>query len=376
MLQGPPGDELRQKLVDRKMDSGALWLRATDGKMPRHAGLTRRAQCLMSQLRAARCYVTHDVKFRFGQHSRTLAVPADGKHGLKVKDRVVTDVAGGSPAEKARVAVGSTITAVDGSDVSSDAALRRRLTAAKGTEVKLQLREHPSPNCPECGEPDSTEHMLQHCPAYALQRHGIFGTHDPPTSVLRTAPHLVLRFLRKIGRIDARGYGFPDEDGDAPHGPAKPPGQALSNGPTKLPGQGKRNDPTKAPGQGKCCPPHPAAPAAAAPASAAPSAASTSPPTSGSPPPPVARPDASGAAPARAAKAAGAGPTPPPPPTTSTSHTPSTACTATTASSSSSLRAAPPRKSGSPASGSVAPSLRGSCQAAIGHAGRCARPPS
>ena len=43
--------------------------------------------------------------------------------------------------------------------------------------------------------------MLCRCPAYAGARNGVFGSPDPPLTVLRTAPHKVVRFLDRIGRL-------------------------------------------------------------------------------------------------------------------------------------------------------------------------------
>ena len=56
VLRGEMREKLRGRIADAKPDH--LWLRATDGGMPRHAGLPRGAQRMLSQLRAGRCTVS------------------------------------------------------------------------------------------------------------------------------------------------------------------------------------------------------------------------------------------------------------------------------------------------------------------------------
>ena len=44
--------------------------------MPRHAGLIRPLQRLMSQLRAGRAPITHENLYAFGKKTRTVNVPS------------------------------------------------------------------------------------------------------------------------------------------------------------------------------------------------------------------------------------------------------------------------------------------------------------
>ena len=53
VLRGHQRRELRDAIADA--DADHLFLRATDGRAPRHAGLSRSGQCTLSQLRAGRC---------------------------------------------------------------------------------------------------------------------------------------------------------------------------------------------------------------------------------------------------------------------------------------------------------------------------------
>ena len=52
------------------------------------AGLPRRLQRTLAQLRAGRCYLTQDVKYRFSAKTVTLRFPASGAHGLTTRSPV------------------------------------------------------------------------------------------------------------------------------------------------------------------------------------------------------------------------------------------------------------------------------------------------
>ena len=81
------------------------------------------------------------------------------------------------------------------------AEVRAALRAARGADAKLALRTHTDTRCPAgCGAEDGVRHLIAECPAYAKARHTVFGTHNPPLTVLRTDQLAVWRYLKKVGR--------------------------------------------------------------------------------------------------------------------------------------------------------------------------------
>eukprot|EP00660_Eupelagonema_oceanica_P019174 gene19174-biopygen26697 len=119
VLRAEQRGQLRETVRQHK--EGHLWLRATAGKEPKHDGLPRALQRTLAQLRAGRSVVTHDIRFRFSGRVRTVAVPKDGRHGMRFKGRVVTDVAKGSGAGRAGIRTGEMIEKVGGVRVDNDA---------------------------------------------------------------------------------------------------------------------------------------------------------------------------------------------------------------------------------------------------------------
>ena len=184
-----------------KIPEEHLWRRATGGKRPKHEGLPRVYQRLLSKLRAGRSETTQDVAHMYGTMTAVIAVPADGRHGMTLEDGLVAGVEGGSPAERARVPQGCLIEALDGKEVGTGAKLRAALRAGRGKSVRLRIRTVLTKRCPTgCGADDSTEHLLCKCPAYIAARHTVFGTGAPPLTVLQAQPWKVVRYLQRIGR--------------------------------------------------------------------------------------------------------------------------------------------------------------------------------
>ena len=69
-------------------------------------------------------------------------------------------MADGSPAAEAKIEAGVRVSKIAGGEAAGDRAILRALAAAKGSTVKLELRRHPSPDCPAgCGAVDGTEHI-------------------------------------------------------------------------------------------------------------------------------------------------------------------------------------------------------------------------
>ena len=63
------------------------------------------------------------------------------------------------------------------------------------------IRSDGNPHCPHCpSEPETLEHWLCHCPAYAAQRLDVFCDPAPALSVLSEYPLLGLLYARKLGK--------------------------------------------------------------------------------------------------------------------------------------------------------------------------------
>eukprot|EP00663_Eupelagonemidae_sp_cell21sb_P011061 gene11061-biopygen7192 len=196
-LRAQQRGELRGQIPE-----GHLWLRATDGKLPDHEGLSREHQRRMACLRAGRCRVTQDIAHRFSTRTIDLEVPANGRHGLTLEKGLVAGVGDGTPAQKAKIRPGTSIEKVGKRHVATDAEARAALSASRGKLVRLKLRTEPSKLCPAgCEDEDGTEHIMCRCPVYSAARLSVFGDRHPPLTVLRTAPWKVLRYLRSIGRV-------------------------------------------------------------------------------------------------------------------------------------------------------------------------------
>ena len=207
-----------------------VWCRATGGKRPRHEGLPRAHQCLLSKLRAGRSEVTQDVAHMYGARTLEIAVPADGRHGLRLQNRVVTGLERGTPAEQAAVPLGCRVEGVNGREVGTDVELRAALREKRGRGARLRLRTVLDKKCPTgCGADDSTEHVLCKCPAYEAARHATFGDGAPPLTVLQTEPRRVVRYLQRIGRIGPSAAKVQGQTAPASAGGAAPRADATAD---------------------------------------------------------------------------------------------------------------------------------------------------
>jgi hypothetical protein len=186
-----------------------LWTRACCGKDPKHEMLPRERQRQLSQLRAGRSTLTHDIAHRFSVIKRDMDVPAKGGNcGLSLRYQrpgrpdkygpsttggcIVTAVAAGSPAHEADIRKGWLLQKVEG---------WQGLKKEKGYTVELQFRWLPKPACPACDAPcDGTEHLICECPAYFSARNSLFGSPTAPITVLQSEPLKVAKFLESTGR--------------------------------------------------------------------------------------------------------------------------------------------------------------------------------
>ena len=56
--------------------------------------------------------------------------------------------------------------------------------------------------CPACAEPDSAEHLLTDCPAYANTRGRLWGYTPSLTTIFKESAKKIPEFLRRVGRTD------------------------------------------------------------------------------------------------------------------------------------------------------------------------------
>eukprot|EP00663_Eupelagonemidae_sp_cell21sb_P007136 gene7136-biopygen6636 len=212
-LRGVQRTQLQTTLKQRAPDR--LWLRATGGKPPDHSGLPRGLQRQLSQLRAGRCPTTLDVRHRFGSGVRKLVDIPSTNGPSQIRRRigitydaagVITEVAEASPATRVKIGVAWTLVRVADTPVRTATECDAALVGQRGKKgVKLYFNKVASADCPACGgAKDGTEHLLRHCPAYAEERHSVFGAHTPPLTVLRNQPWRVAKFLKRVGRDAVR----------------------------------------------------------------------------------------------------------------------------------------------------------------------------
>eukprot|EP00660_Eupelagonema_oceanica_P003521 gene3522-biopygen26623 len=148
VLRAHRRDELQRQL--RKAAPEHVWSRATDGKAPKHAGLSRALQRQLSQLRAGRCPTTQDVRVRFGSVKKEIDVPK-ATIGTYLAPAIgltlgagceVVTVAERSGAAKSKIKVGWKLERVGKTTISSEGDYNRVMREHSGEKgVKLYFQK-------------------------------------------------------------------------------------------------------------------------------------------------------------------------------------------------------------------------------------------